>query len=925
MSLQDLLDDGTSVSARTLQVCYNEPTQGTPLTENVFIDPRDTWCIGDGQGGDVLFVTAAAVEALQRRLTKEAAWTDGAIASLNATRHDYLLEHRVLVEELQRLATDVSLPALAAEIQLALDTSLELSEAAAHDAGAVANEADQDAVFCKVCYKQEGDEDLIRYLRSVGVNTTNELSIRLLLVRMRGSLTSLLIERERLTTVLTGLEGPGADLIGAMLAAADLAGTKLVDVIQGLQKNVDQDKRDGITDIVTKKLPKRYETLVNTLEGNSNRLKEWWDKLAEHEESEARAFGLQQEVRTYEQELSVKEATDAANKEAEREKHRRQEEKAAEAKAEADAKNAAQKAANDAIKDIDMDSLWDRLTTQEQMYIRKLEMQANKARDEVTTLQNQTYTAESEVESREKNKADLRKYIASTEQDVHTCENELENAEETRNELEEEEVRSRDEFKKLKKRRAEMEDEWEAANMPVPSANNLTGMEDEILAAEMRNKELSEELGFFEARERLYEGRVEVARGAWNEKEEATMSPTILKAPRTAPAPRQPKPTPSDVDLMGYRQRIRHPKYQSMDRNSKLYYDDRCVDKRLLLMQEEGAEVEARLREARQQEVVHHMPSGKDGSKVPLNFRRPEDLKTRLVTARRDTAHVASTIEDRAMLRADLRGELRFLGSELASHAIKGAQIYSDARQHFSASLVGLEKQTVESACPEREALLSALARHQSCTIEMEEAWSVAERACERAESKVELLREQQSCNQHETSMIHAIQQLYKRAAETVVEGEGRDENPSHVCCKRFCKDMEAATPTFDAVRAVCAGLWPRVLRLAEDLDCEKQIRSSLDVLYKEKDRNRRLLTAELTAPPEARRALARVRAALKAGAPVQDAMRADDHLHAQAIAKSTEGQQEQELAQAESAEAVSFTVFPTTSYVSFNTHRVKS
>lgn len=840
--------------AGELRISYRQPRTGQSLQEIVYVDRRDKWCSPDG---GTLLVPTAAVEALQCNLQLQRDATTDTIGVLDAARRNYLREHQYLIEELGRLAQVASLPTLAAELRATLHSRLALSEAAAEDAGAVADEADQLEVISTISTVPSHDDKLLKSLRGAGIKSKNELTLRYLLKRIHAELDDLIGDRDRLALILEGLENPG-DLLKALIAAATQEGATLSDVIMELYGLVVAEQ-DDIEAVATKRLKTRYVSLLDSYGQAEEKATAWRRTLAMHEEREAAIFNLDVEVKNCEEELVVKQEKDGEDR-VKRRNHYEAEREAALAE------EAAIEAYNASLKnpDINLSNFFDKLSTAQQMKIRGLENQIKSAQDEAMRMRIHISNGEEELESREVKKDELRGEIGKCEREVQEEEDTLARIEQEMLDMAKREMEQEQNFSELEEQAARLAEELEAAMNP-PKSTDIPEVEAEIAVAEARNRELEESVEYFEGRQHLYLERVSYIRNVFLARQEELAAEEFYRKLERGKVVKRAERGPRETDpqLQPYYQRVKHPDYADMPRFGQLHTDDRARVRRCQKGFEEHAEVEHRVREARAQPVVYAGIPG-DGQRAPLNFRHDEDLRVKLGGASRHVEHVESAVSEREERSEELAAALRGLVVELAARGRAHLARSSAARRMLEAGLGGVAAPLVLPDSDERAGLLAALGLHASRVEEAEEAWEHAERRQELGPGcgEAELAAERRSCTDREEAVVLAGQELYRYAASGAL-AEAQDE-AVHSACRSFCQDVETAAPSLDAAKAAILEMWPLALRLASDLDVELAMQGSLQTLLREKERSRRLLDTLVHAPPEARQALASVRAALR-------------------------------------------------------------
>merc|ERR1711920_612748 len=86
---------------------------------------------------------------------------------------------------------------------------------------------------------------------------------------------------------------------------------------------------------------------------------------------------------------------------------------------------------------------------------------------------------------------------------------------------------------------------------------------------------------------------------------------------------------PSDPMLLDYSERVVLPEYAQASRSNALHTDARARERRLRKIQREAADQLALDLLARAQKMVTESGAVQGSNSVPLNFRRPEDLKVK--------------------------------------------------------------------------------------------------------------------------------------------------------------------------------------------------------------------------------------------------------------------------------------------------------
>jgi hypothetical protein len=446
--------------------------------------------------------------------------------------------------------------------------------------------------------------------------------------------------------------------------------------------------------------------------------------------------------------------------------------------------------------------------------------------------------------------------------------------------LKQRELDAQTEAEVLEVEQEKLANELEAAQMPA-KPDDVPIIEEEIFAAEMRTKELEEEHAYYREREKLYEGRVDMARNAWLGVEGEAAS-NFNRKPRGSVKLPQPKRTfDGDPDLLDYKDRIKHPKYETLARFDKLHTDERARLRRLRLFQSEMSEEEQRRIMKAAQPVEYTGSMNPHVQPPPVNFYYDENLRVKHASFERSTGIVSSSLDERTELSGCISGELQRLIAELSTRALEGILPYSTARIRFEEALLaevrspgGEATEASAAGEPERDSLVLSLeqhsTRHASCVGEAETAWSRTYLACKGRISEAQLAAKESDCAARGEAVTLAAQELYKAAATAVQECQ--EEEAFQEICRNYCRDIEKLANEGDPASKAASDveLWRQALRLTLDLEGELAIQDGLSALLREKDRSRKLLAAELGAPADARRALAAVRAAHYEGRPLQ-------------------------------------------------------
>jgi len=307
--------------------------------------------------------------------------------------------------------------------------------------------------------------------------------------------------------------------------------------------------------------------------------------------------------------------------------------------------------------------------------------------------------------------------------------------------------------------------------------------------------------------------------------------------------------------LLQYSERVALPEYSEVARFNALHADNRARERRMRQSEQEASAGEteqllARMKAADQRPLL--VPGCAPRSKIPVGFRRPEDLKVRLAGAEQLVGQVTEHLGERRVHGAELAEDLRQLGQQLGASAADSSQVHSQICSH----LAGILGSGGIPECTLRGELMRALEQHEVCMSRAEEVWRQAELGCARGAGEAELELEQETCARCEEDLTMAARGLCSTAAQAAWDGPEAIAAPSKKCSQ----DWEAAEPQLVRAAVDRRNVWPLVLKLAASLDSERKAQQALKTVLRGEQTRRNLLDAEIAAPPEARRALAAMR-----------------------------------------------------------------
>lgn len=330
-----------------------------------------------------------------------------------------------------------------------------------------------------------------------------------------------------------------------------------------------------------------------------------------------------------------------------------------------------------------------------------------------------------------------------------------------------------------------------------------------------------------------------------------------------------------DPLMLDYHERVALPGYLGLPRFLALHTDVRAREQHLRRRREEAAEESSQLL-ARLMGGVGNSPTagatasgaqGPPAAHVPLGFRRPEDLRVRCAGAGQSAGRVLEHLRESASRGAALAAELRRLGHQLAMGAATAARLHRAAVEPLAEGLLSdevpsdaapLGGATPAVAVPE---LVAALHRHAGRLSAAEQAWRIAEAGCDHGAGVACLSSEEEASAAAEEELAAAARELYAAAGAAASQGG--------FCARaRCCQLWEEVGPELVAACGLRGSAWLQALLTAQNLAREGSMQGALRALLRSVERRRDLLGAEVTAPPEARRALAAMRAATTSASP---------------------------------------------------------
>lgn len=878
--------ESPTVRCESLRISYLDPLSktGERLTEDVFIDPRDSWC----DGGDTLLVSAHALQSLQHALDRESKYAKGTTDTVDKCRHDYLRELHYLLEELKRLSD--SNPQFAPEIKATLEKVGGVQEEG-EGFGATLSPEDAECIAASVGPREAADKELVDQLQDAKLGTDDELTMRLLLKKLRDATQSLMKERDRLRKILGPLDGDSSKMIEALLAAAEGEGATLCDIVVGVQDaaKTEQGKQD-VEDAATDHLRDKHARLAAQLAELEPKVERWRATLAEMEEREAKIWDLTEEVTATQALVDEKEAQGPQQP-------------------------------DDALL---LKEAMESMSAAERQKVECAEENIASDRAEAAALNKRLFTLERDVQERHEEEMKCRQCIEGAAEELATLGERVRGAEERLHIAELEEERASELHEKVRSERMLAEDEYLASKGPPPRARDLQTLEEEVQQQRAKNADLREvEASVFE-KEKLYEVRVEHTEWAWLALQEERAAEALNRKLEESEAQVSTKRRlVDDPDLMDYFERIELPQFAASSRWKNLHHDLRGKSKRL----SEARQMQQQVTQAKFLDVLKAVKrptqkaeppawmaeaflpnpdnqddrpttaastatggtaisSRNDGAELssvrrscaasdigtkpctslheprnpPVWFRRPEDLRVKLAGAERTTSRLSEALEERKPAEEEVVAELRGLGYLFRAQASESSRLHSEVRSCLVAALGAVD---AESHADElSRGLAASLREHQVRLSRAEEAWQQAEQVCERSHGRKEtaVASEHDACADAEKALSQVTRKLYNVCSHVAQSGPKDIRVPA----KRCCADLSMAEQQLAAARAARAAAWPKVVSAVGRLEAEREGLEGTRTCLQEETRRQNLLAAEIVAPPQAKRALASMRAAMK-------------------------------------------------------------
>jgi len=839
-------------SCQSLRISYKDPSFTDRLTEDVFLDPRDS--LHSSEDG-LLLVSCHGVSALQQQSNRENRWVESVHAVVNSCRHDYLREHQYLLEELRKIAR-MAPRELDDDIEALLDGAPAVTEEAAEGAKLVVSTEDARAVTESVGPSYAQDQELLRFLEDCELSRDldDELMARIILKGMRADTEALRLERDREQEAVQAVEGSDEvdddaaqgirQLMETMLwkARDDDVGVKEV-VDEMLLRVTSAEERQEIEDAITKGLRDRFSKLLAHLEEMKPKIEQWRAALRESQAKEARVQALFPQVEEAKDQLRQKEKdVPTPQEEEDRGGGRELEPKA---------------------------SSWDardNLPAEKQLLLRNEEQVAavlkrrqHRSIEELQETEHRVHEY-SEMETR------MRSNWALAEQGLADAHDRLAS-------LEVAEVAAQDALQRttaaeveLRQQRERLDDEHAIATKP-PKLADTSKIEEEVQQARIKNEELMEEEVRLQMREREYEGRYNRTEESWKAEQEeraaAALAAELAAAEFHTPVASRDKPEgPSDPMLHAYSGRATLPEFSQVSRFDLLHTDSQAREKRLHLsrMQRDASEREfaAVLAHHESTQEANHTSIGSSSacsrSLVPVTFRRPEDLRVRFAMAQQSLEQLSQCSTESSDKGVHYRAEMQRLGKTLAESVIASSQLHASIASHFAEQLDGMELLD----CAARDALDSVLKLQLECASRAGALANEAELACKNGAEHWQMLHVEEACAQSDRDLSMAVDKLGHVEMQATREGT----HEIAALTKRCSEGFAGAQDEFCALIKARETTWSRVLSIASRLTQERAAQQGITRALRSEEVRRNLLGAELVAPPPARRALAAMRAA---------------------------------------------------------------
>mmetsp|Transcript_98710 Transcript_98710/g.156029 ORF Transcript_98710/g.156029 Transcript_98710/m.156029 type:complete len:913 (+) Transcript_98710:127-2865(+) len=839
-----------AVRCETLRVSYKDPFASVDerLTEDVFLDPRDSWC---NSGGGIIFVTADKLTAIQNNLDREYNYFRKVQETNDACRHDYLRELQYLMEELN--AMKAQHPRSAVDIDVLLEKVEEHREAA--ESGKGVSEEEAETVAETVGPRVETDEALIVHLEKSGISRECELTLRILLKHMHVETDDLVAERDRLLKVLGPMDSQTAQakVVEALLAAAQGEGATMCDLILAVQDHMKtDDMRQAIEDVVTSKLRERYDRLEDVYADLVPKVENWRATLAASEEREAKIFYLKEEKAEKQVELEEKEAFEEAKIEAWNEKN-----------------DPKKKALLLEMKAADTSTMND----EDRKNFDSMKRAEKQLEKDMAELNAAIRNCEEEAETYDAKKAKLQGLIPELRSQLKLSEETNDNAEEELQAARTRTAKATKEFDAVRHEREELEDEITAAMLPPPVNTTIFKLEEQLEEARSRNAVLREDEANIHSRERRYEELSADVQGAWKREEEELaearrrLAEEEEQAKSTEQREGKRRLAVGDPLLLDYHERYQLEDYATNERYHNLHTDAKAKNRRLERQRQELTLMEEERIAANAASVgvfgAGHASPTKAQGHLPVWFRRPEDLRVRLAGSDITVGHVARVSTEHEELMSKLSSELQSMGAQLGRYGTETLHLHSEARSHLAAVQSGGSGSADAFAL--REDLHKALEEHKACLEDTEKAWQQAEHFFELCAGEAEVRAEQRSCEVRERELTVATRLLCNTCSQAAKDAPVALATPAERCVSSF----QAAEPQLAVTGAARSALWPRAAEMAHRLHWERRVQDGLDSFLRDETMRRDFLDQEIKAPSgEARRALASMRAVISSGLP---------------------------------------------------------
>eukprot|EP00747_Dinoflagellata_sp_TGD_P093228 gnl/TRDRNA2_/TRDRNA2_165699_c0_seq1.p1 gnl/TRDRNA2_/TRDRNA2_165699_c0~~gnl/TRDRNA2_/TRDRNA2_165699_c0_seq1.p1 ORF type:complete len:1065 (-),score=316.38 gnl/TRDRNA2_/TRDRNA2_165699_c0_seq1:35-3208(-) len=965
-----LPEDSVRVRPDSIRISYKDPRTGDELIEDVFLDPRDSWCEATGK---VILVTAKSLLDLQKMMSKETDYTTSTQQTLDLCRRDYLREHQRLMEELRKISEHEGLAKMAkldAEIK---ETIKQVQAARTQDEAATAEIDGETAelVAAATSEPHPDDEECLRYLWRVGLKTDCILTKRLIVKPMHGAANDLLLERERQRTIVESLEGGSgpSKAVDAVLAAAQLAGCTLCDVICEVQDASGSDEgRRNIEDVITDHLRSKYEKLLQAQLEKEAQVLEWRDKLSLHAEQATKVKKMAEDVE------AAQERSEQLEKQTEEYKQiivkKKEAEEIAIKEREIQIKEAEKKRKEELQKQLE-ERVMASLSADERDLVEKQKKMLALGNKEAQELTMQLRVAENKASQGGDAAADAQERLKQAESELNTMETvHLVNAEDAASEAEQKEIALKQEVTEARAQSANLEESIEEAKLPPPKdPDEIPRVKEELRVAEARNAELRKEEQRVLAKQAVYEKKLAYAEDALKQRAQAEAEAAEeerLRQQRVKSGTRAKSPVakveeegrPVSADDAAYPKRVK--KLKGDERIAHLHNDHLSRDRRLAKRRQELHDEDEGLLMQRYTAMgkpsEHHF---KPSAPVPAGFRHLEDVRVKQAGADLTVSYIADYLaqEDEAV--SSLADELREFGQLLGRQAAETAAALGDALGPLATAVVKLAEEemaaeevearwsetasaaadaaalpapagdtaagdgasffmtageepplnplaalasaaasgdlmagkefpaspTAAKDAPDADleaskeppeeiarralervlegqasgsgtlsALAKALLRHERSAAKAEKAWHLAENLCMRGEAtQPSLAKAEASVRACEDDLSAASAELRRVA---VPQGPAKLVELRASCAAK----LDLHEPKLAEARNDRVEKWAKAISTAGLLERERDMQEQLRTFLREMGRHQSLLAAELTAPPEARKNIAKMR-----------------------------------------------------------------